>query len=63
MVAARSLAMINQREGDHSDFGNMQVKNECDIAHEVEGDLKSLDDHTNSEEREYDTIHEIERDV
>ena len=38
------------------------MKNECDIAHEVEGNLKSLDDHTDSEEREYDIVHEIERD-
>ena len=37
----------------------MQVKNECDIAHEQEGDYKSVDDHTDSKEREYET----ERDV
>ena len=54
--------MLNQREGEHSNFGNMQVKNECDIVHEVEGNLKSPDDHTDSEEREYDNVQEIERD-
>ena len=54
--------MLNQREGEHSNFGNMQVKNECDIAHEVEGDLKSPDDHTDIKEREYDTVQETERD-
>ena len=52
-------AMINLREGDQSDFGNMQVKNECNIIHDQEGNLKSVDDHTDSEEREYET----ERDV
>ena len=35
------------------------MKNECDITHDQEGDFKSADDHTDSEEREYET----ERDV
>ena len=54
--------MLNQREGENSNFGNMQVKNECEGAHEVEGDLKSPDDQTDSEEKEYDTVQETERD-